>query len=157
MRRKKSYFECLPDTPPPVRFTIERRLRFSDADPLGIAWHGQYPAFFEEAQAELARRCGLTLEDYRKAGVAAPVVQLHTDYYKSIRPDDAFSVTASMIWSDGARINTEYEIRNEAGELVCTGFTVQMFTDLATGEPLFFPPPIWEECRKKWKEGKFHG
>ena len=156
MRRKKVYFETLPDAPKPVRFTITRKLRFSDADPLGIAWHGNYPAFFEEAQAELARLCGLTFEAYRNAGVAAPVVQLHTDYYRSLYPDEQFSVTASMVWSEGARINTEYEIRNEDGELVCTGFTVQMFIDLKTREPLFCSPPFWDECRRKWREGAFH-
>ena len=61
-----------------------------------------------------------------------------------------------MVWSEGARINTEYEIRNGAGELVSTGFTVQMFIDLKTREPLFCAPPLWEECKKKWQEGAFH-
>ena len=156
MRRKKVYFETLPDAPKPVRFTITRKLRFSDADPLGIAWHGNYPAFFEEAQAELARLCGLTFGAYRNAGVAAPVVQLHTDYYRSLYPDEQFSVTASMVWSEGARINTEYEIRNEDGELVCTGFTVQMFWGLKSREAFIFPPDVVAAMRERWTSGELH-
>ena len=56
MRRKKHYFESLPDDPPPITAVIQRRLRFSDTDPLRIAWHGRYPLFFEEAQTELGHK-----------------------------------------------------------------------------------------------------
>ena len=107
MRRSKPYFETADTAPAPVRVTIRRRLRFSDTDPLGIAWHGRYPAFFEEAQTELGHLCGLTYEAYRKAGIAAPITQLHTDYFKPLHLDEMFTVTASLIWSEGARLNTE--------------------------------------------------
>ena len=155
MRRKKQYFETEENAPAPVGITIRRRIRFSDVDALGIAWHGRYPAFFEEAQTELGHKCGLTYEAYRKAGIAAPVAQLHTDYFIPLHLDEFCTVTASLHWSDGARLNTEYCIRNEKEEIACTGFTVQMFVDLGTREPLYCTPDLWEECRKKWRAGEF--
>ncbi len=156
MRRRQSYFTEEEGVPEQVSVTIRRRLRFSEVDALGIAWHGRYPAFFEEAHTELGHKVGLTYAAFRKAGVAAPVVQFHVDYFKPLRLDEMFSVTASLHWSDGARLNTEYRIENETGETAGTGYTVQMFTDLRTGEPLFCPPDLWERCRRSWREGAFH-
>ena len=156
MRRKKHYFETEPNAPMPVSITITRRIRFSDVDALGIVWHGRYPALFEEAQTELGHKCGLTYAAYRKAGIAAPIAQIHIDYFHPLRLDDFCSITASLIWSEGARLNTEYCIQNSSQEIVCTGFTVQLFIDLDSGEPLFCTPELWENCRKRWQAGEFH-
>lgn len=156
MRRKLRYFEDEEGAPAPVGIQIRRRLRFSEVDALGIAWHGRYPVFFEEAQTELGHKVGLTYAAYREAGVAAPMVQLHVDYRKPLRLDECFTVRALLHWSEGARLNTEYRIEKENGECVCTGYTIQMFTDLRTGEALYCPPEIWEQCRERWKKGEFH-
>ena len=156
MRRKKHYFESLPDTPPPVTAEIRRRLRLSDTDPLRIAWHGRYPLFFEEAQTELGHKCGLTYAAYQQAGIGAPIAQMHIDYFEPLHLDDIFTVRASLFWNEGARLNTEYEITVSDGRLICTGYTVQMFIRLETGEALWLNPPLWEECRKRWRKGEFH-
>jgi len=59
-RRKNSfYFERRAEDPAPLSFEVKRRVLFSDADPMGVLWHGRYPAFFELAAAELHRACGL--------------------------------------------------------------------------------------------------
>ena len=52
-RRKKAYFAQIPGAPPPIEVEIRRRVRFSDADPMAIMWHGRYPLLFEEAAEEL--------------------------------------------------------------------------------------------------------
>ena len=156
MRRKKHYFEQTPEMPLPITVTVNRRLRFSDADPLGIAWHGRYPQFFEEAQTELGHKCGLTYAAYRQAGIAAPVAQIHIDYFQELHLDDLFSIKASLIWDPGARLNTEYEIIRDDGTLICTGYTIQLFVELGSRRPLFLNPPLWDTCRTRWKNGEFH-
>ena len=55
MRRKLRYFEDEEGAPAPVGIQIRRRIRFSEVDALGIAWHGRYPVFFEEAQTGALR------------------------------------------------------------------------------------------------------
>lgn len=156
MMRSESYFDVPEDAPPPVSVSIGRRLRFSDADPLGIAWHGNYPRFFEEAQTELGHRCGLTYAAYRASGIAAPIARIHIDYRESLYLDECFTVTASLIWNDGARLNTEYGIVSADGRRICRGFTVQMFVELESRKPLWLNPPLWEECRARWRRGEFH-
>ncbi len=153
-RRKNGYFERTEGAPEPVSVSVMRRIGFSEADVMGIAWYGRFPVFFEEASTELGRKCGLSYKEFYDTNLRAPIVQLHIDYYRSLMLDEKFAVTASLIWNDGARINTEYTVIKNDGTISATGFTVQMFTDGSTGEVLIASPELLERCRKKWKAGE---
>ena len=155
MRRRQHYFTWEPDTPLPLEFTIHRTLRFSEADALGIAWHGNYLRFFEDAHTELMRRIGLDYNRYFTADLGAPVAQAHVDYHAPLRLDEPFAVTARLFWNDGARLNVEYEIRNASGALAATGYTVQMFIELSTRQPCLVIPPPLAECQRRWQKGEF--
>jgi acyl-CoA thioester hydrolase len=155
-RRKKSYFERIPGAPEPLTVEIRRRVRFNEADPMAIMWHGRYPLAFEEAAEELGRVCGLSYADYLEAGLYGPIVSLHVDYFQSLRLAEEYTVRASLIWSEGARLNTEFRIFGEDGTLATTGYTVQLFTDSRTGEPCLIIPEMLEKCRRRWLAGEFH-
>ena len=155
MRRKKSYFDISPDAPAPIVHRVRHRLQFSEVDALAIAWHGNYPRFFEEAHSELMKKIGLSYFDYHRAKLAAPIAQLHTDYFSPLLLDEEFTVQATLHWNDGARLNVEYALFHEDGSLVATGYTVQMFYNVDTREPLILIPDIYEECRKRWRNGEF--
>ena len=62
--------------------------------------------------------------------------------------------TGRLQWSQGARINIEYEIHKESGQLAATGYTVQMFVD-DQGVLRLAPPPLQEACRRRWLAGEF--
>jgi acyl-CoA thioester hydrolase len=155
-RRKKIYFEREENAPAPVSATVERRVLFSDVDALAISWHGRYAAFFEEAANELGRKCGLSYGAYFEAGIGAPIAQLHIDYHAPLKLDEFFYVTASFIWTEAARLNTEYMIKNEAGECVCTGYTVQLFVDLKTREAHWLMPDLIARMQERWRNGDFY-
>ena len=55
-RRRKHYFERLPGAPEPVVVEIPRRVRFNEADPMAVLWHGRYPLLFEEAGTNVAQQ-----------------------------------------------------------------------------------------------------
>ncbi len=152
-RNKNDYFNVPGDAPRPVSASVTRRCQFSEVDALAIAWHGRYASFFEEAATELGHKCGLTYEAMREAGVTAPVVQLHIDYYRPLRLNERFTVQASVIWSEGAKLNTQFLITGEDGACACTGYTVQMFVETATGEVCIFPPPLLTAFHDKWLAG----
>lgn len=154
--KKYEFFERLPQAPPPVTATIERQLQFHEMDPADIAWHGQYPAFFEQAQAAIGRKCGLTFSVLKKHNLLAPIRQIHIEYLRVLSFDEPFTVTASMIWSDGARINTEYVIRKEDSTVAAWGYTVQLFMDAVTHEPYLTDPDFLADLRIKWRSGEFH-
>ncbi len=154
-RRKKVYFERVSGVPEPIVLQIRRRVHFSEVDVMGIVWYGRYALFFEEAAAEVGRRCGLSYRDFYEAELRAPIVEFHIDYYQSLFLDEQFDIRASLIWHEGARINTEYHLLKQDGSLAVSGYTVQLFTDAKSGEACIITPPLLERCRRRWKSGEF--
>jgi len=155
-RKRKTYFERGEDMPAPVVAEVMRRVHFSEADPMGIVWYGRYPLYFEEASEKLGRLCGLTYKDFYDTGLRAPIVELHTDYYRSLFLDEEFKVRASLIWHEGSRLNTEYGIYKMDGSLAATGYTVQLLTEAESGEVCIVSPSLLDKCRSRWKTGEFH-
>jgi acyl-CoA thioester hydrolase len=155
-RKKTTYFERLPGSPDPIVVEIKRRVRFNEADPMAIVWHGRYPLYFEEASEELGRTCGLSYPDYFEAGLRAPILELHIDYFKPLFLDEEFTIKASLIWNEGSRMNTEFHLIKQDRSIATSGYTVQLFTDHQTGEPYMVSPELLERCRGRWKAGEFH-
>jgi YbgC/YbaW family acyl-CoA thioester hydrolase len=156
MRRKRAYFQHVDSDPQPVVFELKRRVRFSEADAMGIVWFGRYTGYIEEASEGLCRMCGLSYEDFYIAGLRAPVVELHIDYYRSLFLAEEFIIRAFLKWDEGARINTEYQIFKGDGYLAASGYTVQILTYAASGEACIVSPALLERCRERWKAGEFH-
>ncbi len=154
-RRQKQYFERMPGSPEPVRVEVRHRVHFNEADPMAIMWHGRYPLLFEEASEELGRRCGMSYKDFFEAGLRAPIVELHIDYFQPLFLDEEFTVRASLIWHEGARLNTEFQVIKQDGTLATSGYTVQLFTDHKTGKPAILSPAMLERCRDRWRTGEF--
>jgi len=116
-RKKDAYFERIAGMPEPLTVYIKRRVKFSEADVMGIVWHGRYPEYFEEGSAELGRRYGLSYKDFYKANLRAPIVQLHIDYHIPLVLDKEFTIKTSLIWNEGARLNTEYSLIKNDGSI----------------------------------------
>jgi acyl-CoA thioester hydrolase len=155
-RKKGGYFSAEAGAPSAVIVRLKQRIRFSDVDPMGILWHGRYAQLFEQANEEIGRQCAMTYADFHHECLMAPIVQFHVDYFMPILLGEEVGIIGRMIWDDGARLNIEYEIRKENGELAATGYTVQMFVDEA-GTPLVASPALQEKCRKRWQGGEFGG
>jgi acyl-CoA thioester hydrolase len=155
-RRKGGYFAPDPRVPPPLAVRLTHRIRFSDVDPMAVLWHGRYAQLFEIANEELGRRYGLAYTDFRQARLAAPIVQLHVDYFAPVTLGELVSITGQMLWSEGARMNIQYAVHKENGALAAAGYTVQMFVG-EDAAPLLVAPPILETCRARWRAGELGG
>lgn len=155
-RNRSTYFERIPGTPDPVVVEIKRRVRFNEADPMAVVWHGRYPLYFEEASEALGRKCGLSYPEYFEAGLRAPVIEFHIDYFKPLFLDEEFTIRASLIWNEGARLNTEYQLIKQDSSIASIGYMVQLFIDEKTGAPLMVSPELLEQCRRRWKAGELH-
>ncbi len=156
-RGRKPHFPTEAGAPSPLRFRVTRRVRFNETDPMGIVWFGRYPLFIEEGADELGRRCGLSYSDFLEAGLQGPVAQYHVDYLKPLTLNEEFTIVASLIWNEGARLNTEYELIKTDGTLAARAWTVQVFTEAQTGQVCFASPPMLERCRARWRAGEFKG
>jgi acyl-CoA thioester hydrolase len=152
-RQKGGYFPIDSTAPAPLVVRLTQRIAFSDVDPMGILWHGRYAKLFEKANEALGALCGMTYADFHRDRIRAPIVQFHVDYFAPVALGDEARIIGKMIWSQGARMDIEYEIHNQAGTLAATGYTVQMFID-DKGVPLLASPAMQERCRQKWLTGK---
>ena len=141
-------FSC----PPPLRCAISRLVRFEEVDPLNIVWHGHYASYFEEARVAFGKTYGLAYPDLYAAGIVAPIKRLHIDYEHPLHFDEECRVTATLFWSDAARLNFEYEITNKSRTVTTRGYTVQLFVNPG-GELFFAKPDYYGEFCRKWQAG----
>ena len=149
------FFPRLPGDPSPLSMQIQHRVEFHEVDPMGILWHGHYVALMEDASSELRRHCGLSYQAFFKADLRAPVVKVDLEYLLPLRLDERATIRASLVWAEAAKLNIEYEILKENGLTASTGYTIQLFTEGATGEVCFVTPPLLEQCRRRWRAGEF--
>lgn len=153
-RRKKTYFQRKKG-PEPITAEVEKRISFSETDAMAIVWHGRYPALFEMACEKLARKVGLSYKSYFEHDLRAPIVQMHADYFAPLKLEEKIRIQAALIWTEAARMNTEYRIWKENGKTAATGYTVQMLTDAQTGSFCLFDPPLLRQMKQRWRNGDF--
>src|SRR5438309_10471501 len=72
---------------PPTPYIIEEYVRWSDVDFAGIIFYGSYVRFFEIAETELFRACGLAYAKmFDRYDVFLPRKAVHSEYYSPARP-----------------------------------------------------------------------
>lgn len=148
---KKNYFGRQNGVPP-LLVSAERRVRFEEADSLGIVWHGRYPSYFEDARAALGEKYGIGYLSLYENGIVAPIKQIHIDYERPLRFGERFFIEGRLHWSDAARINISYAIVNAQKQITTTGYTVQVMLD-RDFNLLLVPPPFYEGFRQRWRAG----
>ncbi len=148
----KPYFKTEPDAPAPLRAVVQRTVRFEEVDAMNIVWHGRYASYFEDARVALGDSVGLGYLDYYDNGVLTPIKKLQVDYIKPLRYGERFSIEAIMRWTEAARINMEFVLRNEEEEVVTTGYSIQLMLD-REGELFLGPPPCHLALRERWRAG----
>lgn len=149
----KQYFQRDEKDPLPLVATTDRRVRFEEVDALGMVWHGRYPSYLEDGRICFGDTYGLSYQCFLENNAVAPVVQMHLDYKKPLRFDQTFSIETALHWAGAVRLNFSYILKNQVGETVATGYTVQLLTDSA-GTVLLVAPEWLVEFGRKWKQGE---
>lgn len=150
---KKAYFRPQAEAPEALRCSVERVARFEEVDALGIVWHGRYPSYFEDGRVLLGEQHGIGYLDFYREGIIAPIKQMHVDYQRPLQFGELFTIEAILHWSDAVRLNHEFILRNAAGEVTTTGYSVQLLLDQQQNV-LMLPPPFYETFRQRWLSGE---
>jgi acyl-CoA thioester hydrolase len=128
-------------------------VRFNEADPLGIVWHGHYIRYFEDGREDFGKRFGIGYLDLYNNGMVIPVVQVNCSFKKPLRYGNTVMVETSFIPCDAAKIQFNYRLFNkDTQELVATGSTVQVFLDKEHSVLQLLNPPFFEAWKKKYLE-----
>ncbi|MEZ5966843.1 MAG: thioesterase family protein [Planctomycetota bacterium] len=105
-------------------FLHHLRVRYCETDRMGVAHHGSYVAWFEEARTEWLRARGKTYREMEDEGVLLQVVGLQVEYRRSVTYDDEVTVSVREAERGPASITLAYEVRRpEGAAVVATGTT----------------------------------
>ncbi|MFY7728083.1 MAG: acyl-CoA thioesterase [Flavobacterium sp.] len=123
------------------------RVRYAETDQMGVVYHGNYAQYFEMGRVEWLRNLGVSYKSMEEAGIMLPVVSLTMNYKKPARYDDLLRVRTIFKKQDGVKIEFDYEIYNEANELLTTGYSMLVFVDMKTGRPVSPPEYVKEKLK----------
>lgn len=128
----------------------EIQVRFNEADPLGIVWHGHYIRYFEDGREAFGNLHNLGYLEVYKLGFVIPVVSVQCDFKRSLRYGDKVIVETNFVPTDAAKLKFTYRLFNAAtGELVATGSSVQVFLSKEDSMLQLANPPFFEDWKKK--------
>ena len=134
---------------------IQLRVRYAETDQMGYVYHGNYAAYFEVARTEAFRQLGIRYKDLENQGVGMPVGELQTRFRRPARYDDLLTIRVLLKdLAEGSRVKFDYEIRNEAGDLLTEGYTLMVFVSLASGRPVPIPDSVREKLAPHFQELK---
>ena len=114
------------------------RVRYKDTDTMSVVYYGNYLTYFEVARVEYLRQRNLPMSEVDKR-IHMPVVEAFVKYVKPAKLDDLLEVSSRVSLRKRASFTFSYEIRNEAKELVATGFTRHACWDPATARMIALP------------------
>ena len=117
------------------------RVRYAETDQMGIAYHGNYFAWFEVGRTDLLRGRGLTYRDLERTGLRLPVIETAAKFIRPALYDDILEIRTRLAALSGARIGFSYEVHRDGADLLATGATSHAAVDLA-GRPRRLPADL---------------
>jgi acyl-CoA thioester hydrolase len=119
--------------------TASLRVRYAETDQMGVAWHGQYFAWFEVGRTDLLRDLGCTYRQLEEEGLRLPVIEASARYLQPARYDDVLEIRTRLANLGGARLSFDYEVRREDNDSpLATGSTAHAAID-RQGRPRRLP------------------
>jgi acyl-CoA thioester hydrolase len=128
-------------------YQFQVRVRYAETDQMGVVYHGNYAQYFEMGRVEWLRNMGVSYKWMEENGVMLPVVSLSMNYKKPARYDDLLTVKTILKSQTSVKIEFDYEIYNENGELLTTGYSMLVFVDMKSGRPILPPDYVLEKIK----------
>ncbi len=135
--------------------TTEQEVKFSEADPLGIVWHGHFIRYFEDGREAFGEAYGLRYLDLYRQQIVVPVVRINCDYKRILRYGHRIRLETTYHDTPAAKLLFHYAIYDAAkNEKVATGSSVQVFMHRESLELMLTIPPFMAAWKEKWLRRK---
>ncbi|HBY69176.1 MAG TPA: thioesterase [Flavobacteriaceae bacterium] len=121
------------------------RVRYGETDQMGVVYYGNYAQYLEQGRTEWLRELGFSYKWMEENNVQLPVVNLNVDYKRPARYDDVLTVTTTLKKMPTVKIEFQYEIHNEANELLVSATTTLAFIDTKTNKLRKVPDYLLEK------------
>ena len=114
-----------------IKNTAAIRVRYSETDKMGVAYHGRYLDWFEVGRNEYCRQSGKSYLEWEAEGIMLPVVEAHCRYKSSLLYDDEALIETTVTKLTRVSVEFSYKVFNKAtGKLAAEGYTKHAFVDL---------------------------
>ena len=130
-----------------LHFDYTLRTRYAETDQMGVVYYGNYPQYLELGRVEWLRAIGLTYKEIEAEGIMMPVVSLQIQYKKPALYDELITIRTKLKDLPSTKIEFDYEILNEKGELLSTANTILVFVDAKTFRPVRCPEKVLDLIR----------
>ncbi|MTG98252.1 MULTISPECIES: acyl-CoA thioesterase [Myroides] len=128
-------------------FDTNVRVRYAETDKMGVVYHGNYAQYFEIGRVEWLRNLGVSYRKMEELGVMLPVVSLSMNYKKGAKYDDNLTIRTIFKKATAVKIEFDYELYNQDGELLTTANSVLVFVNMQTGRPCAAPDYVSERIK----------
>ena len=126
-------------------------VKFSEADPLGIVWHGHFIRYFEDGREAFGAAYGLRYLDLYRQNIVIPIIHIDCNYRRILRYGHTIRLETTYVDSPAAKLLFDYTITDiNTGERVATGSSVQVFMHRESLELMLTIPPFMVEWKKEW-------
>lgn len=125
-----------------IEFTHRLRVLYGHTDQMGIVYYGRYFEFFEAGRNELLRHLGLPYYRMEDQGFYLPVAEAQASYKGSFTYDDWMNIRTTVRELPTVRIRIDYELSNDEGTVLVTGYTVHAFVDQKSRRPRRIPDAV---------------
>ena len=103
-----------------MKHIFEQTVYYGDTDAYGVAWHGSYLRWMEQARVEFCRDIGIDLVDMKKQDVAIPVTNLNIRYKASALLDERIVVETEITKMSPIVVQFTQTIKNKESDKVYT-------------------------------------
>ena len=126
-------------------FTHEFSLRvpYADTDQMGMVYYANYLKFLEEARTEYLAERGISVKELSQHGTLFVVARQEIDYKFPAFYGDSLQINTKIGNIGGVRIEFQYEIKNQNGQIISKAKTILVCVDKDLK-----PKAIPEEVRK---------
>jgi len=130
----------MPEMPDPApSCEIDFRVRYAEADRMGVVHHSRYWVYFEMGRTELLRQQGMAYADLEDQGVFLVVARCAARFRAPARYDEVLALSTRVTRTGASRVDHAYEVRRKAdGVLICTAETTLACVD---GDGQIIPLP----------------
>lgn len=132
-RRRALWDKSWPDHAQ-LRAEVQLTVPFQDADPTGMAWHGNYYRYYDAARVALLNKLQFAYRSMEAIGQFWPIVDTRARFAGSIAYDDVVTVSAQLVeWE--FRLRIYYQVTKSDGRVVNEAWTVQVPVGMQAGLP----------------------
>lgn len=115
------------------------RVRYGETDQMGVVYYGNYAQFLEQGRTEWLRELGFSYKWMEENNVLLPVTNLNIDFKAPARYDDVISITTELKKIPTFKIEFDYKIHNQLGELLVIASTTLVFINSTTNKLMKAP------------------